>query len=80
MRDNTTTIEIDIDTHKNSRTYGGRNTSKQVEYDAADLCRAQQCDLEQLRINLINRGYDRVKIEESIRKIQDRNKELGITK
>ncbi|HCJ6432036.1 hypothetical protein VXR09_01010 [Acinetobacter baumannii] len=73
-----TVIEVSKDTHKAGRTHSGKNTSVQIEKDAQNLCEAQRCDLDVLRKNLENRGFDPKSIDEAIQKVIDRNKDRGI--
>lgn len=73
-----TTIEVTKDVHKAGRTYAGKNTSEQIAKDAQNLCEAQKCDLDVLRRNLENKGYDRKSVDDAIQNVIDRNKDKGI--
>lgn len=43
-----------------------------------DLCEAQKCDLDVLRRNLENKGFDRKNVDDAIQNVIDRNKGRGI--
>ena len=73
-----TVIEVTKDTHKAGRTHSGKNTSAQIEKDAQNLCEAQRCDLDVLRKNLENKGFDRKSVDEAIKNVIERNKDRGI--
>jgi filamentous hemagglutinin len=73
-----TAVELPTDLHQSGRTYGGKNTAAQIEADAANLCAAACADMDKLRSNLNQRGYDPILIEETIKKIADRNAMKGI--
>ncbi|MFC6053158.1 hypothetical protein A6M14_12355 [Acinetobacter sp. Ac_877] len=73
-----TVIEISKDTHKAGRTHSGKNTSEQIATDASDLCKAQSCDIDVLRKNLMERGHSEKAIDEAFLKIIERNKHRGI--
>ncbi|MCL1528823.1 hypothetical protein, partial [Xanthomonas nasturtii] len=73
-----TAIEVPKDVHKESPTYKGRNTPSQIEKDASDLCAAACRDINDLRTNLLKRGYDKSEIEAAVEKIVRRNQEIGI--
>ncbi|MCC8671645.1 hemagglutinin repeat-containing protein [Xanthomonas arboricola] len=73
-----TAIEVSKDVHKESPTYKGRNTPSQIEKDASDLCAAACRDINDLRTNLLKRGYDKSEIEAAVEKIVRRNQEIGI--
>lgn len=73
-----TVIEVSKDTHRAGRTHSGKNTSAQIEKDAQDLCEAQKCDLDVLRRNLENKGFDRKSVDNAIQNVIDRNKGRGI--
>ena len=73
-----TVIEVSKDTHKAGRTHSGKNTPSQIEKDAENLCEAQRCDLDVLRKNLENKGFDRKNVDEAIQNVIDRNKDKGI--
>lgn len=73
-----TVIEVSKDTHRAGRTHSGKNTSAQIEKDAQDLCEAQKCDLDVLRRNLENKGFDRKSVDDAIQNVIDRNKGRGI--
>ncbi|WP_406626440.1 hemagglutinin repeat-containing protein [Acinetobacter soli] len=73
-----TVIEVSKDTHKAGRTHSGKNTPSQIEKDAENLCEAQRCDLDVLRKNLENKGFDRKSVDEAIQNVIDRNKDRGI--
>lgn len=64
--------------HRAGRTHSGKNTSAQIEKDAQDLCEAQKCDLDVLRRNLENKGFDRKSVDDAIQNVIDRNKGRGI--
>lgn len=68
------------DTHKAGRTHSGKKTPSQIEKDAdaENLCEAQRCDLDVLRKNLENMGFDRKSVDEAIQNVIDRNKDRGI--
>ena len=78
LYNNATAITVDKSIHAQSRTYKGKNTAKQVEEDAANLCGAMCKDTEALRKNMINSGYDPKLINTAIKKIVKRNKDMGI--
>ncbi|MEG9482398.1 hypothetical protein V6W59_08975 [Mannheimia sp. HC-2023] len=46
--------------------------------DANDLCKAQFCDLQILKENLLKRNYDEELVDEVINKVIERNKQMGI--
>lgn len=73
-----TVIEVSKDIHRAGRTHSGKNTSAQIEKDAQDLCEAQKCDLDVLRRNLENKGFDRKSVDDAIQNVIDRNKGRGI--
>ncbi|WP_153043202.1 hypothetical protein [Xanthomonas nasturtii] len=73
-----TAIEVPKDVHKDSPTYKGRNTPSQIEKDANDLCAAACRDINELKTNLLKRGYDKGEIEAAVEKIVRRNREIGI--
>ncbi|WP_347452870.1 hypothetical protein ABEF90_09290 [Acinetobacter thermotolerans] len=50
---------MSVFTGTNTITHSGKNTSAQIEKDEQDLCEAQKCDLDVLRRNLENKGFDR---------------------
>lgn len=64
--------------HAAGRTYKGKNKPSQTANDATDLCKAQSCDLETHKQNLLNKGYSEEKINKFISDVIERNKELGI--
>ena len=78
LKNEATAIAIPKEVHKNSRTYGGRNTSSQTLKDSKDLCGAQCLDLEQNKNNLLNYGFDEDDINQAIEKVKNRNSERGI--
>lgn len=78
LYNNATVIEVSKDTHRAGRTHSGKNTSAQIEKDSQNLCEAQKCDLEVLRRNLENKGFDRKSIDDAIQNVIDRNKDKGI--
>ncbi|AXE32059.1 hypothetical protein DK842_20450 [Chromobacterium phragmitis] len=80
LYNNATAVEVPKDVHKEGRTYGGKNTPEQVGGDARNLCNAVSCDTMALRSNLLKRGYDPIKVDETIRAIVKRNKEMGVVK
>ncbi|MEM6160108.1 hypothetical protein AAH446_06050 [Erwinia sp. P6884] len=77
---NATAVEVPKDVHKAGPTYGGKNTSSQVKQDAMNLCGAECRDTESLRKNMIERGYDPVLVDDAIKQIMERNREIGVTK
>ena len=68
LKNEATAIAIPKEVHKNSRTYGGRNSSSQTLKDSKDLCGAQCLDLEQNKNNLLNYGFDEDDINQAIEK------------
>ena len=78
LKNEATAIAIPKEVHKNSRTYGGRNSSSQTLKDSKDLCGAQCLDLEQNKNNLLNYGFDEDDINQAIEKVKNRNSERGI--
>ena len=50
VRDAGTSEAVTIDVHRQTRTYKGRNTKKQIAEDARDLTKAQQID----ELDLVN--------------------------
>ena len=77
---NATAVEVPRDVHIAGPTYGGKNTRAQVQQDAIDLCGAVCRDTDALRENLRNRGYDSKIVDETIKKIVERNREIGVIK
>lgn len=77
---NATAVEVPRDVHIAGRTFGGKNTRAQIQQDAADLCGAVCRDTEALRTNLNSRGYDSKLVDETIQKIVERNREIGVIK
>lgn len=78
LYNNATTVEVPKDIHAAGRTYKGKNNSAQIANDAKDLCKAQNCDLETHRQNLLNKGYTEEDIYKFISAVIERNKELGV--
>ncbi|CAQ83258.1 MULTISPECIES: hypothetical protein [Photorhabdus] len=79
LYNNATAVELPKDAHAESRTYRGKNTSEQVNQDAADLCGAVCRDTETLRVNMIERGYDPKLVDQAIKKIIERNRQMGVS-
>lgn len=77
---NSTAVEVPRDVHIAGPTYGGKNTPAQIQQDAADLCGAVCRDTDALRANLSKRGYDSKLVDETVRKIVERNRKIGIIK
>ena len=77
---NATAVEVPKDVHQASPTYGGKNTASQVKKDAINLCGAECRDTESLRKNMIERGYDPVLVDDAIKQITERNRQIGVTK
>jgi len=77
---NSTAVEVPRDVHIAGPTYGGKNTPSQIQQDAADLCGAVCRDTDALRANLSKRGYDSKLVDETIQKIVERNRKIGIIK
>lgn len=66
-------VELTDQLHALSRTYGGRNTPRQISLDAQDLAAATDRDLATLRENLSNANVPQSTIDEVIRGIRDQN-------
>ncbi len=77
---NATAVEVPRDVHVAGPTYGGKNTATQVQQDAVNLCGAVCRDTDALRQNLLVRGYDPKIVDETIKKIVDRNRATGVIK
>ncbi|WP_260401634.1 hemagglutinin repeat-containing protein [Burkholderia stagnalis] len=75
-----TAVEVPKEVHQAGRTYGGKNTSAQIQQDAADLCGAVCKDTDVLRTTLLKKGYDSDLIEQTIQKIVGRNRQTGVIK
>lgn len=65
LRNDSVSIVVPKEIHKESRTYKGRNTDVQVRIDSIDLCKAQKCDLKKLEKNLLEQGYKKHDIDEA---------------
>jgi filamentous hemagglutinin len=78
LYNNATAVELPKDVHMDGRTYAGKNTASQVQFDASDLYSASQRDIASLRNNLLNRGYGRSVVEQTMNSIVKRNATLGI--
>ena len=78
LKNEATAIAIPKEVHKNSRTYGGRNSSSQTLKDSKDLCGAQCLDLERNKNNLLNYGFNEDDINQAIERVKNRNSERGI--
>ena len=50
---NATAVEVPKKVHQADPTYGGKNTSSQVEKDAINLCGAECRDTDSLRKNML---------------------------
>jgi filamentous hemagglutinin len=77
---NATAVEVPRDVHVAGPTYGGKNTPAQIKRDADDLCGAVCRDTDALRTNLTNRGYDSKLVEDTVTKIVERNRQIGVIK
>lgn len=77
---NATAVEVPKDVHKAGPTYGGKNTVAQVEQDALDLCGAVCRDTDALKDNMVERGYDPKKVDDAIKNIIEKNRQLGVIK
>lgn len=77
---NATAVEVPRDVHIAGTTYGGKNTPAQIQRDAADLCGAVCRDTDALRTSLTSRGYDSKLVEETVQKIVERNRQIGVIK
>ena len=77
---NSTAVEVPRDVHIAGPTYGGKNTPAQIQQDAADLCGAVCRDTDALRANLNKRGYDSKLVDETVQKIVERNRTIGVIK
>ncbi len=75
---NGTTLELPKDVHRDSRTYGGRNTPDQIKIDAGDLKRAAELDYADRRQLLVGKGFSPEAIDEAIQKMRDMNGSRGI--
>jgi filamentous hemagglutinin len=75
-----TAVEVPKDVHQAGPTFGGKNTSAQVQQDALDLCGAVCRDTDALRTNMIERGYDPVLVDDAVKQIIDRNQQTGVIK
>nr|WP_225776590.1 hemagglutinin repeat-containing protein [Pseudomonas sp. Marseille-Q3773] len=75
---NATAVEVPRDVHVAGPTYGGKNTPAQIQKDAADLCGAVCRDTAALRANLTSRGYDSKLVDETVKKIVERNRQTGV--
>ena len=52
----------------------------QVEQDALDLCGAVCRDTDALKDNMVERGYDPKKVDDAIKNIIEKNRQLGVIK
>ncbi|MBE8598164.1 hemagglutinin repeat-containing protein, partial [Xenorhabdus sp. BG5] len=77
---NATAVEVPKDVHAAGPTYKGKNTPQQVQQDAVNLCGAVCRDTESLRKNMIERGYDPKLVDDAVKKIIERNRQMGVTK
>ncbi|EDM1758516.1 hypothetical protein AH553_26020, partial [Salmonella enterica subsp. diarizonae] len=77
---NATAVEVPKDVHQAGPTYGGKNTASQVQQDAMDLCGAVCRDTDALRNNMIERGYDPKQVDDAIKQIIERNRQMGVIK
>lgn len=77
---NATAVEVPKDVHRAGPTYGGKNTAAQVQQDALDLCGAVCRDTDALRTNMIERGYEPALVDDAVKKIIDRNRQIGVIK
>ncbi|WP_235430561.1 hypothetical protein [Xanthomonas sp. MUS 060] len=77
---NATAVEVTKEVHVAGPTYGGKNTIEQIQKDASDLCDAVCRNTDSLRYNLISRGYDSKLVDETVQKIIERNRKMGIIK
>lgn len=77
---NATAVEIPKDVHQTGPTYGGKNTASQVQQDVMDLCGAVCSDTDALRNNMIERGYDPMQVDDAIKQIIERNRQMGVIK
>lgn len=75
---NAIAVEVPRDVHVAGPTYGGKNTPAQIQKDAADLCGTVCRDTDALRANLTSRGYDSKLVDETVRKIVERNRQTGV--
>ena len=78
LYNNSIAMEIPKEVHQEGCTFGGKNTVDQIIKDAQDLCKAQNCDLEHHRENLIKRGFTSEEINEAFDNVRFLNKKLGI--
>ena len=77
--DNATAVERTKDSHKQSRTYAGKNTQKQTDHDSDDLAGAACRDCDSFKKTEIGAGKSPVDVDRAIDKIHDRNvNELNI--
>ncbi|MDN4629758.1 hypothetical protein QZH36_04380 [Erwinia sp. BC051422] len=77
---NATAVEVPKDVHQAGPIYGGKNTSSQVEQDAINLCGAECRDIDSLRKNMLERGYDPELVDDAIQQIKERNRQIGVIK
>lgn len=79
IRESGTSLLYETSLHqKYSRTYGGRNTAKQIAEDAQDLYKAAQKDMEQLRKHLLDSGSSEADIEKAFELIHEMNRKKGL--
>ena len=62
---------------KCSETYGGRNTSSQIEKDSKDLKKAVDSNFDMVKKCLLDEGYDNAEIERARQEMHQVNKEQG---
>ncbi|MQL50687.1 filamentous hemagglutinin N-terminal domain-containing protein [Photorhabdus khanii] len=77
---NSTAVEVPKDVHAAGPTYRGKNTREQVNQDAMDLCGATCRDTDALRNNMLERGYDPKQVDDAIKQIKERNRQMGVIK
>ena len=79
LRSEGTTLLYETSLHqKFSRTYGGRNTVKQINSDSKNLFEAAKKDLEAIRKPLIDSGVSPSDVEKAFELIHKMNKEKGL--
>ncbi|MGV7960573.1 hypothetical protein QPK13_05455 [Photorhabdus tasmaniensis] len=77
---NSTAVEVPKDVHAAGPTYRGKNTREQVNQDAMDLCGAICRDTDSLRKNMLERGYNPKQVDDAIKQIKERNRQIGVIK
>ncbi|WP_408896612.1 hypothetical protein ACJ5H2_16960 [Nocardioides sp. R1-1] len=75
---NAATVELPSSVHRDTRTYGGRNTADQIAADAADLAGAANADYKDRIALMLQHGYSQDEVRDAIAKLIDMNKERGI--